>query len=234
MKARALVGLSVVLLGASIFHLIDGSISRPRNEPGAIPLPGSIEETEEGLDFPGPPPNSLGIVLGSSAGPSDDNAVVNDRAQAGQLAACTVQSEVSLASFGQNVFVGFNDAQQCQDAAAGSAGTPISWTGFAVSRDGGKSFDDVGPLQPSGAVRNLWGDPVLVVDTVGRDAGTLYMGSLADGEQGSTIAVGTSKDSGESFRWSDAAAEPSSQGGFQDKEWLAVDNSGERATAPCT
>lgn len=127
---------------------------------------------------------------------------------------------------GPFVYVGFNDAQQCRDAVSPSPSGPISWTGFAISRNSGKSFQDVGPLQGNGPIVDLFGDPVLALDTRGRSKGTLYLASLANSEKGSTIAVGTSADRGNTFAWHDAGAALTTGSAFQDKEWLAVDNTG--------
>lgn len=177
---------------------------------------------EDHADFPGPGPGVFGFVTDVLPATPGSDIRVNDGSRIGQLAGCNVQSEVSLAVHGSTIYVGFNDAGQCVDAVTGAA--PTSWTGLARSTDAGQTFDDIGPVKPGGPIRDLFGDPVLVVDTVGDDEGTLYAASLADDTaRRSTIAVGRSVDGGTTFDWS----RPGGHGtGFQDKEWLGIDNTG--------
>ena len=154
-------------------------------------------------------------------GPRGSDVPVNDLSRPGQHLGCTVQSEASVATYRRKVYVGFNDGSQCLDN-LGLANSGVRFTGFARSTDGGKTFEDFGPLRPNGGVWSLLGDPVLAVDTRGRAAGTVYLASLAsDRDARWFLAVGRSTDNGRTFRWHKVRA-----GANPDKEWLAVDNSG--------
>ncbi|MEW5980183.1 MAG: sialidase family protein [Acidobacteriota bacterium] len=120
-----------------------------------------------------------------------------------------VQSETTNAVHGQNMVVAFNDTSF---AGYGSS--------LAYSRDGGKSWQHLlPPLYPFG---ESGGDPILAV---GPD-GTFYYANLAFNGQGtSTIGFTRSLDGGAT--WSalvDATASVSSGFDFQDKDWMAVDN----------
>lgn len=132
----------------------------------------------------------------------------------GDPAACQIQSETSVVADGRYVYVGFNDRRDCMNL------IDPSWTGFARSDDGGKTFDDRGPVPVEGQFAAVYGDPVLAVDTSRKGRGTLYMASLsADG-----LALAVSTDRGKSFEWRKV---PPAEG-LADKEWIAVDNTGGR------
>jgi hypothetical protein len=166
-------------------------------------------------------------VVGVSTAAAGGDVLVNDPSRPGDAPGCTVQSEASVAAYRQHVWVGFNDGEGCVSEETDAA--HLHFTGFARSTDGGRHFVDRGPLIPNGTVTALTGDPVLAVDRTGRDSGTVYLASLATNASGqSTIAVGTSTNYGTSFAWHDAAPAAAAQGGTQDKEWIAVDNSGGR------
>ena len=188
----------------------------------AVPGPSTAGRVGTGRDF-ADPSTLLGgaAVTGTRAAARVADVAVNDLTRAGQLVGCTVQSEASLASYGRNVYVGYNDGSNCLDAVRGGPG--VSYIGFARSTDSGRTFQDIGPLKPNGGVTGLYGDPVVAVDTRGHDAGTVYIASLAtEGDSRSMIlAVGRSTDQGRTFRWT-----PVHAGAAPDKEWLTVDNSG--------
>ena len=185
--------------------------------------PGSHRVAPEGEnDFPIPPPHAWGTIAGTRPHVQTEDVRVNDPAIPGDLAACHVQSEVSVVAYQRNVYVGFNDGRRCLDLVGGA------YTGFARSTDGGKTFEDLGPLEYSDPIGALYGDPVIALDTRGRDAGTVYLASLASSVAGdSTLAVGVSKDEGRTFRWRNAIPTPVARANH-DKEWLVVDNSGSR------
>ena len=207
--------LSLVMVVAALGAVTSGD--RP-----AQPARGGVgAHVGHDTDFPGPD-LGLGVVLASDPAPAGADVRVTDPAHPGQLAGCTVQSETSLAGFGTDVYVGYNDAEQCQSALAASSG--ISWTGLSRSTDGGVTFTDESPLPPSGDAANLWGDPVVAVDTTGDDAGTVYLASLCDDQAAVfSICVGTSTDQGATFAWH---VVPPTSDNNADKEWIAVDNTG--------
>lgn len=187
----------------------------------AVPPPASAPaHVETSADFPGPMPLSWGFVSAVREAPEGKDVRVNDPAEQGDLAACHVQSETSLGAYGNDVYVGFNDARACL-ALSGS------WLGFSRSTDGGRTFQDMGPVEPNGPIASLWGDPVIAIDTRGRDSGTIYLASLADTKSGgSTLGVARSIDRGRSFEWRNAIPQRVAGGPFHDKEWLAIDNTG--------
>ena len=189
--------------------------------PSATPVTGGAERVG-GYDFVDGA-QALGgpTVTEVVAGRRGNDIPVNDPSRPGQHLGCTVQSEASVASYGRNVYVGYNDGSQCIDN-LGLGGSGVRFIGFARSTDGGKTFKDLGPLKPNGKVWSLLGDPVIAVDTEGRARGTVYLASLAGDRQGRWyLAVGRSTDNGRTFRWHRVPA-----GADPDKEWIAVDNSG--------
>lgn len=187
-------------------------IATPASGPPAVQGPYDFLDGSEGLGGP--------VVLEAMSGDRQRDVAANDRSRPGQILGCTVQSETSVAAFGRNVYVGYNDTSQCVDPFIPQSGA--SFFGFARSTDGGKTFTDLGPLEPNGGVASLFGDPVVIVDTTGRGSGTVYLSSLATDLDGHWIlAVGRSTDQGHTFRW-----RPVPAGATPDKEWLAIDNSG--------
>lgn len=129
----------------------------------------------------------------------------------------TTQSEVSLAVFGQTVVAVYVDTGQFLPRMNGRS----SLSGYAVSHDGGRTFQDRGHLTPNTIG---WGlsDPVVVVDR----QGTFYVVSNqrnADGRP--LIGVSRSADGGQTFT---PAVLISGTGPvrtfYQDKPWIAVDD----------
>jgi hypothetical protein len=208
----------VLLVVATVTSVAMANLISPTadvSDVGGLPV-------EHRADFPGPGPGAFGFVTDVLAADSNADVRVNDGSRTGQLAGCNVQSEPSLTADGETIYVGYNDAGQCLDSLTGAA--PTSWTGFARSDDGGRTFQDIGPLRPGGPIRDLYGDALVAVDTSGENAGRVYVASLANTTVGaSTIAIGRSDDRGATFTWSRVWGHG---GGFQDKEWLAVDNTG--------
>ncbi|MGD0051438.1 MAG: sialidase family protein [Vulcanimicrobiaceae bacterium] len=134
----------------------------------------------------------------------------------------TTESETYVARHGSLAVVGYNTSRQ-----AGLLGI-AAWTslsGYAYSTNGGNSFTD-GGFVPAGAY-SLQGDPTLQFDT----NGTLYYGSLL--EQPSTgnsyIGVNASTSTSPSVTFGSPvvlSGASSTDGGFEDKEFLAVDTTG--------
>jgi hypothetical protein len=117
-------------------------------------------------------------------------------------------SETTTISFGNTVLVGYNDSGENNVASN-------KFTGWSRSTDGGATFTDGGPLptNPNGDV----GDPVLARDNT---TGRVYYATLQF--SGSGLDVFHSDDGGAT--WSAPAQGAPGKNGFQDKEWIAVDN----------
>jgi hypothetical protein len=123
----------------------------------------------------------------------------------------TTQSETSLAVRGSTICAGFNDS-----------GPHPGLSGFARSPDLGATWTDQGELQASVASQD--GDPVLAVD---RTSGRFYYAEIGNIGGRSVIGVARSNDDCRKFGlFVDASPVGSRLGGFQDKPWIAVDNTG--------
>jgi hypothetical protein len=119
------------------------------------------------------------------------------------------QSETTVLAFGNTVLIGFNDS-------GSNAGGSNKFSGFSRSTDGGATFTDGGTLPTS--TNGDAGDPVLARnDTTGR----IFYATLQF--TGSGMDVFHSDDGGAT--WSaPVQGAPGKTNGFQDKEWIAVDN----------
>lgn len=139
----------------------------------------------------------------------------------------STQSETAVASFNNTVLVAYNDS--------GEYAFTNSFTGYSRSTDGGKSFTDAGALPIPGDFATFnFGDPALVADR----SGNFYAAFIAADFSGArpfefanTIGISKSTDGGVTF--GPPVLLPT--GGvptfsFEDKEFLAVDNSGNPAT----
>lgn len=134
----------------------------------------------------------------------------------------TTQSETTLAIYKDTVLVAFVDTGQYLPISVGVS----SLSGYARSEDGGQTFTDLGRVPPSS--RSIgYSDPSLGVDS----RGNFYFANLQYVPEPrrtlSALGVATSKDGGRTF------AAPVLVGGtdptnFQDKELIAVDNTGGR------
>src|SRR5215470_958720 len=138
---------------------------------------------------------------------SPDNSLVNNNAGATGTGFFT-QSETTLMAFGNTVVVGFNDS-------GSNAGGTNKFTGFARSTNGGATFTDGGtlPTNPNGDA----GDPVLARNEA---TGRIYFATLQF--SGSGIMVFRSDDNGAT--WAAPVQGAPGKSGFQDKEWITVDN----------
>src|SRR5215470_17517731 len=118
------------------------------------------------------------------------------------------QSETALTAFGNTVVVAFNDS-------GSNAGGTNKFTGFARSTNGGATFTDGGtlPTNPNGDA----GDPVLARNEA---TGRIYFATLQF--SGSGIMVFRSDDNGAT--WAAPVQGAPGKTGFQDKEWITVDN----------
>src|SRR5215475_9903013 len=145
---------------------------------------------------------------GDVPGVSPDNSLTNNNAGSSGTAFFT-QSETTLVAFGNTVVVGFNDS-------GSNAGGSNKFTGFARSTNGGATFTDGGtlPTNPN------WdaGDPVMARnETTGR----IYYATLEFSGTGG-IRVFRSDDNAET--WQAPVQGAPGKTGFQDKEWITVDN----------
>lgn len=140
------------------------------------------------------------------------------------------QSETSTARCGNQVVVGFNDSgSELQTFFSGPGG--LSFSGGAVSSDGGKTFKDIGFINPGADFNNfIIGDPVLTCT----DSNTFYYTQLFSFGDFFTpltgIAISKSTDGGNT--WGDPVAAVSKNassfltgGHFLDKSWSAIDPS---------
>lgn len=126
----------------------------------------------------------------------------------------TTQSETSIAVFGLNVVVAWNDS--------GAFLTTGNFTGYGRSTSGGTGFTDLGIFAgPAGG--NHLGDPALVAD----GSGNFYFATLVEDAAGrSMIGVGKSTDGGATFGTQVDASPGTSAANVQDKEFIDVDRTG--------
>ncbi|HEU4415143.1 MAG TPA: sialidase family protein [Candidatus Angelobacter sp.] len=130
------------------------------------------------------------------------------------------QSETHTAMCGNQVVVGFNDSGSViQSFFFGSGG--LSFSGAAVSSDGGKTFHDIGFMNPGPDINNfLSGDPLLTCT----DSTHFVYTQLFETGTGSAVGISSSSDGGNT--WSDpqpAVLKDFSH--FLDKPWTAIDPS---------
>lgn len=125
----------------------------------------------------------------------------------------TTQSETSIAVFGQNVVVGFNDSNTHPNN---------NFSGYAFSKDGGSTFSDAGNIPPQANSGNF-GDPVVVADS----QGNFYYVMLVrnNGSNFDRIGVAKSVDGGQTFSAPVTASTGSAiaANDWLDKPWIAVD-----------
>jgi len=176
----------------------------------------TLLELKFGKKDASPTQATAGSTTANSFSPieEDSNVLVNNPNE--DLTARDTQSETTLVVFGAagNGSTGcsaFNDSGSFVPPA-----TPTSkFTGFSWSTDGGASWTDEGTL-PTNANGDV-GDPVLARSSL---TGTIFLSTLQF--SGSGIRVFPSTDNCNTF----AAPVQGAPGktGFQDKEWIAVDN----------
>jgi hypothetical protein len=227
-------GVLVALVAAAI--IVGGA----RSVPAGAESPGDTLLEAKGFAFDGPDlidENSM-EVLGDAAAPAAAQRTapptrggtqVNDPAldniqffpnalpQPQRPFELSIQSETSMAAFGADVVVGFNN----------SADQPIVLTpantlafvhrflsGVGVSHDGGRTWTQ-SSLPPTPGSPFTFGDPAVAVDR----QGNFYYASLgADARGASLLFVGKSVDRGNTFQPGvTVAVDPG-----VDKEWIAV------------
>jgi hypothetical protein len=135
------------------------------------------------------------------------NSLVNDAAA--DATAQDTQSETSIVlGSGTTVIAGFNDS-------GSYIGGASKFTGFSRSTNGGTSWVDGGTLPTS--TNGDAGDPVLARNTT---TGRIYLATLQF--SGNGMAMFRSDDNG--LTWMAPTQAAPGATGFQDKEWIVVDN----------
>jgi cysteine-rich repeat protein len=118
------------------------------------------------------------------------------------------QSETSIAVFGDNVVVGYNQVNGNRRS------------GVSFSTNGGLTFTDTGGLPTGGGTNTLLGDPSV---TACGDGKFYYSSILLPGNGSSQLAVNVGTFAGASLTWTNPKLVLSSTADFLDKEWLTCD-----------
>ena len=172
----------------------------------------------------------------AEADPGVNLATVNDRSHDLDFSAYALytQSETSTARCGNQVVVGFNDSGSEFETFFFNGGS--SFSGASVSSDGGKTFQDIGFINPGPNFSNfVLGDPVLTCT----DSSTFYFTQLMTFQDSSNIpqsATVISKSTDGGNTWGDPVVaiakfvqKPAGvfiqPGHFLDKNWAAIDPS---------
>jgi hypothetical protein len=136
------------------------------------------------------------------------------------------QSETSTAWCGSNVVVGFNDSGSVIETFNGliQGQNGLSFNGVSFSTDQGRTFQDLGPLNPGpDSSASLLGDPVVGCSS----ASTFYYSSLFGSgffpNLLTSISVSKSTDGGATFGDPVAAASKSALTHVLDKDWMTID-----------
>lgn len=129
-----------------------------------------------------------------------------------------LQGEVSMAAFGRNIVVTFNDlggaAHLIMVPGVGLEYDQLLIAGFATSKDGGETWTR-GFFPPAAGASFTFGDPSVGVDR----HGNFYFSNLVlDADNVPAVSVNRSSDGG--FTWSAGVVVQSDDG--SDKDWLAV------------
>ena len=127
------------------------------------------------------------------------------------------QSEVSVAAFNRNIVTTYNNSAGIHvspnPSGLGLIVDRVQISGFAVSNDGGKSWNS-GFIPPAAGAAETFGDPSVGVDR----HGVFYFANLAADALHGTIQVNKSTDGGNT--WSPGVVVQEDDA--SDKEWLAV------------
>jgi hypothetical protein len=136
------------------------------------------------------------------------------------------QSETSTARCGNSVVVGFNDSGSVFETNFLTGVGGQAFSGAAYSTNAGKSFIDIGPINPGSSLGNfLGGDPVVNCS----DANTFFFSQIFDyvdssGASWTAIAVNRSGDGGKI--WGEPVAAISKDfTHLLDKPWSTIDPS---------
>jgi hypothetical protein len=129
----------------------------------------------------------------------------------------TTQSETSMAAFGRNIVVTYNNSAGIHlslfNGGPGLIVDQVQLSGFSVSNDGGQSWKS-GFIPNSVGGFGTFGDPSIGVDR----HGVFYFANLAADATHNTIQVNKSTDGGNTWSPGVVVQEDNNS----DKEWLAV------------
>jgi hypothetical protein len=132
------------------------------------------------------------------------------------------QSETSTAWCGDTVVVGFNDSGSILETLTSSGG--LSFNGVARSTNRGRSFTDVGFLNPGpDFFAQLSGDPVVVCSSPTRFQYSSIFLLFSGPTPLSGMSVSTSTDGGATWGDPVLAVGKDIDEHFLDKEWMAID-----------
>jgi hypothetical protein len=132
-----------------------------------------------------------------------------------------VQSETSTAWCGRNVVVAYNDSGSLLESLF-TPGIGLSFSGYSLSTDAGRSFTDLGFLNPGRNRFNfLGGAPVVACS----DENTFYQSSIFQTGFSTGVSVSKSTDGGRTFGDPVAAVLKDAYLRLIDKPWIAVDPS---------
>jgi len=121
------------------------------------------------------------------------------------------QSETSIAVFGNNVVIGFNQFDP---------GNPTKRSGVSFSTDGGLTFKDTGGLPTGGPSQTLLGDPSVTACGDGKFYySSIYFPNFTE----SALAVNEGTVNGANMNWTNPHLAIASTADFLDKEWLTCD-----------
>jgi hypothetical protein len=136
------------------------------------------------------------------------------------------QSETSTAWCGRNVVVAFNDSGSFMETFP-IPHIGLSFSGYSLSTDGGRSFTDRGYLNPGPSIDNfIGGDPVVVCTS----ESIFYQSSIFSSNFGDTgVSVSKSTDGGKTFGDPvEVVSKAATFVHFLDKPWMAADPSNPR------
>jgi hypothetical protein len=192
-----------------------------------IQLAAGFEEMESGLRRASSQPDQFQKALSNSETTTDVASATQVSNPSSDFAFSVLtgftQSETSTAWCGNNVVVGFNDSGSLPESINFGPGG-LSFNGIARSTDQGRSFQDLGFLNPGPNPFDLLaGDPVLGC----ANASTFYYASIfSTGSLSapvSAISVSRSLDDGLNFGSPVVAAGKDAFTHFLDKPWMAID-----------
>ncbi len=164
-----------------------------------------------------------GAVTGSSEAEDLNNVQVNDPAldhiqtfPGTRPFEFSIQSETSVAAFGNDIVVGYNSSADSPvvQLGAGLFFTHVHFSGFSASHDGGRTWKS-GFVPPVAGSPFTFGDPSVGVD---RRGNFFYVSLGADATGTGAVIVNKSTDGGRTF----APAVVAALDDGSDKEWLAV------------
>ena len=176
-------------------------------------------------------PSANPLVVANAAGPGGTVLVSNPALDfIGSVVTGFTQSETSSAWCGRTIVAGYNDSGAFLRTAGVNPFGAASFNGVSFSADGGKSFVDLGFLNPGTDPANfLIGDPTIGYSSSSR----FYYSSIfatatppdANGDRNPLSAVAVNSSSSGGATWGDPVAAVAKDGFAHslDKPWHAVD-----------